>query len=439
MARGIVVLIALVAAAVTFPCVSGCETLAESISKIPNLSTLHKIIMVVGDDQFFSSPTFDGLLLAPVDTAFEKLLSDMNTTLSAFMADRARLEKILEDHLIPSPPPELEDGTKLSAQSGIPISVTAESSWLVFVYPDTVASVVIPKIAACDAVFYVVDRVFSPETSDSSSKSTAPASPTPEPTSEFLFSDSQQPEVNVTRLTTSGPVIPQEPFSTPGVESNVSTGTTLSPEALLPPVSELATQPPPALSGFFPPSQNVTTTPFPTPDALPAPAPEPFVEFNTTTTSSVPSTAPQTSSLLNANASEPTPIPEPVLTDMDAAVISREPVPTAELIPAPGLAPSSNSSTPLQPRELPLESPPASSSRTSALQEEPAPVLEKKSEQFIGTLPGEVTEDGESGGSSEVEPEQATRAPKPNSARSPSPSTNSGRYYYSPKCVLILM
>ena len=174
------------ALAISIVVTTGCATapppasVAETIARTPELSTLSKLVADAGLSDTLRGPG-PYTVFAPTNDAFKSVPA---ATLNALGSDRERLKAVLTYHVVPSRvlAADVENGPAKTAQ-GANVSLAKAGT---FVTVDD-AIVTSSDIAATNGVVHVVDRVSSPGALNSGlSRATRPAarrsaSPAPRP------------------------------------------------------------------------------------------------------------------------------------------------------------------------------------------------------------------------------------------------------------------
>ncbi len=151
----------LAAALTSLALASGCATtpppasVGETIARMPELSTLSKLVTDAGLTDTLRSPG-PFTVFAPTNDAFKSVPA---ATLTALGNDKERLKAVLMYHVVPARvlAAEVKNGPAKTAQ-GANVAL-AKSGTFVTVDDAVVTS---PDIAATNGVVHVVDRVLLP-------------------------------------------------------------------------------------------------------------------------------------------------------------------------------------------------------------------------------------------------------------------------------------
>eukprot|EP01026_Neomeris_dumetosa_P063709 TRINITY_DN604_c0_g1_i9.p1 TRINITY_DN604_c0_g1~~TRINITY_DN604_c0_g1_i9.p1 ORF type:complete len:315 (+),score=42.32 TRINITY_DN604_c0_g1_i9:143-1087(+) len=141
-----------------------CQTVADVAIATPELSILVEALKAAELVEVLTDPTLVATVFAPTNQAFEKLITNLNTTAEQVLGDPF-LKSILLYHVVPDAAilsKDLEDGATVSTLLDQDLTVDLKDG-VKIVGVGSVAEVVVPDVKACKAVIHIVDTVLLPD------------------------------------------------------------------------------------------------------------------------------------------------------------------------------------------------------------------------------------------------------------------------------------
>ena len=148
---------------------AGCQSLGDTVSSLPELSTLKTALDKVGLLNQMKATNLSVTLLAPTNAAFSALASAANTTVDQLLGNTHQLELLLSYHIIPKVvrTSDLTDGqsldTLLSRSGGGSLQVQVHKNGTqIFFSGSNTAKLVGADMTACQSVIQEIDQVLVP-------------------------------------------------------------------------------------------------------------------------------------------------------------------------------------------------------------------------------------------------------------------------------------
>jgi len=152
------------------PAPASGESVLTVASGVDELSTLVAAIDAAGGElaEAAADPSLVATVFAPTNDAFDALLEALGTTAEELFSNSTLVAVLLSYHVVPGQALEaadLTDGMKLDTllgESGDPLTVSIEDDGVEIEAVGSTATVLVPDVAAGQAVVHVIDEVLLP-------------------------------------------------------------------------------------------------------------------------------------------------------------------------------------------------------------------------------------------------------------------------------------